>query len=77
VNEATNTIVANYERGQKIIVELRITANLLGDFYFKLCTNANDVSEECFNRNPLIVYGGYRSFKYDIPRAGSQDFHIE
>ena len=55
---ATGVIVKTYEQGKVIDVAVKITANHLGYFLFKLCPN-NDVrkeaTQECLDEHVLRV----------------------
>jgi len=58
---ATGTIVANYQKGQTIDVQVQVTANHKGWFEFKLCENndvANDKDQACFDKHLLEFEDG-------------------
>ena len=58
---ANGIIVAKYQAGQTIEVEIEITANHKGFFVFKLCENNNlqaDKDQSCFENHVLDVVNG-------------------
>nr|CAD7397917.1 unnamed protein product [Timema cristinae] len=65
----TGVSVATYSSGESIDVSVKLTANHLGYFEFKLCplSNTTDLeTEECFSENLLTVAGNI-STKYYLP----------
>ena len=58
---ANGIIVAQYQTGQTIEVDIEITANHKGFFVFKLCENNNlvaDKDQSCFEQHVLDVVNG-------------------
>ena len=57
---AGGVIVRTYRRAQRVDVAVKITANHLGYFLFKLCPNddvTRAVTHDCLNQNVLTVSG--------------------
>ncbi|KAL8579495.1 hypothetical protein ACOMHN_025448 [Nucella lapillus] len=57
---ATGVIVKTYRQGQAIDVSVKITANHMGYFVFKLCPNNNVkkvTTQECLDQHVLTVLG--------------------
>jgi hypothetical protein len=66
---ANGIITKRYVAGQKIEVEIELTANHLGWFELRLCPNNNpkvEAKQRCFDKYPLYIVGRKTS-KYPIP----------
>ena len=55
---AKGIITGRYTAGQVIDVEVDLMAAHLGNMEWRLCTDANDESQECFNRHVLQLANG-------------------
>ncbi|KAF0299687.1 hypothetical protein FJT64_027639 [Amphibalanus amphitrite] len=65
---AQGIIGKRYTSGQLVEVEVELTANHRGKFVIRLCPHNNDktiVTQECFNRYPLMVAGTH-SHEYSL-----------
>lgn len=63
------TIVASYNVGKTIPVEVNLSANHMGSFHFDLCNiDVNQIeSEECFSAYPIEFENG--SFAYPVSQG--------
>jgi len=55
---AKGIITGRYNAGQVIDVEVDLTTSHLGNMEWRLCADANDESQECFNRHVLQLADG-------------------
>ncbi|XP_063231782.1 uncharacterized protein LOC134536127 [Bacillus rossius redtenbacheri] len=74
----TGVVVARLARGQAFNASVRLTANHLGYFQFKLCPlrGATELeTQACFDAHPLPVLGA-TDYKYHVPSADPGTFSV-
>lgn len=69
----SNIIVGTYDEGSLITITVEITAHHLGYWEFKLCPDADEPDQACFDANLLELEDG--GTKY-YPNEGSTKYHV-